>query len=219
MITLNNYSHSYGDKVVLQEINFTVHAGEQIALLGSSGAGKSTLVMALYEQLQQQAALCPQQLGLVDALSVYHNIFMGQLDKHNALYNLWNLFAPVRAQRVAVTRLGEELGIAHLLWKPAGQLSGGERQRVAVGRALYKKQPTFIGDEPVTGLDPTHSRLVLDKILNTHDTVIVALHDPQLALSAFDRIVGLYNGKIVFDRASVHATNEQLHHFYSNGMV
>ncbi|WP_045858387.1 ATP-binding cassette domain-containing protein [Teredinibacter purpureus] len=215
LIELHNFCRQTDDQQVLHNINLTIKSGEKIALLGPSGAGKSTLLMALHQQLRDQCALCPQQLGLVDSLSVFHNIYMAQLEQHSTLYNLWNLLLPVQQQKTAIQNLGAELGIAHLLTKAVARLSGGERQRVAIARAIYRRKNIFLGDEPVTALDPSRSQQVLSQILTHHSTVVVALHDPQLALSVFDRIVGIRNGEIIFDRPSAQASSEQLSHFYA----
>ncbi|WP_075186150.1 ATP-binding cassette domain-containing protein [Teredinibacter haidensis] len=214
-ITLSDFHWSIGEQAILKGINFSVKPGEKIALLGSSGAGKSSLLMALYQRVRNQASFCPQQLGLVDTLSVYHNIYMGQLEQHSSLTNLWNLLFPLSAHKKNIHTLASTLGIEHLLSKTTNQLSGGERQRVAIARALYREQSLFLGDEPTTGLDPSRSQQVLELILARHQTVIIALHDPQLALSAFDRIVGVHNGHIIFDRPSASSSSEQLNELYA----
>lgn len=73
---------SFGDKRVIGPLSLKVNDGEHVALVGKSGAGKSTLIKLLYERLTRDASLVPQGLGLVNALPVFHNVFMGQLDQH-----------------------------------------------------------------------------------------------------------------------------------------
>lgn len=214
LVQLQNFDFSFAAEATLRDINVDIRSGEKVALVGPSGAGKSTLLMVLYGQLHQQAALCPQQLGLVDALSAYHNIYMGQLERFSALYNLWNLVVPIRRHKQAIGELAMGLGLDSLLFKPASQLSGGERQRVAVARALYRRQPVFIGDEPVSSLDPRQGQQVLTTILANHQTAIVALHDPSLALACFDRVIGVRNGTIALDQPSHQLNSEQLNRFY-----
>jgi len=203
-----------GEQTILQKVSLRFTEGEKIALIGPSGAGKSTLLMALHKQLRNTTALCPQQLGLVDTLSVYHNIYMGQLENHSSLYNLWNLLKPLASHHKAISEMAQPLGLDKLLHKPITQLSGGERQRVALARALYRKQTIFMGDEPVSSLDVNQGQQLLIHILKQHRSAVVALHNPELALSAFNRIVGLRAGKIVFDQPASTLNSEQVHRFY-----
>ena len=135
----------------------------------------------------------------MESLSGYHNIYMGQLDKNNALYNLVNLIKPLTKPKRAIMALAAELSIAEQLWKPVSQLSGGQRQRIGIGRALYRSQDTFLGDEPVSSLDPVQAQLILELIIKRHQTLVIALHNRQQALNNFDRIIGIKAGKIIFD--------------------
>jgi ABC-type phosphate/phosphonate transport system, ATPase component len=200
---------------VLRQLNITIDRGEKIALVGPSGAGKSTLLSALYLQLRTVTALCPQQLGLVDSLSCYHNIYMAQLERHSTLFNLVNLLVPKKIQVRQVQAITDQLGLTPLLFTTVSKLSGGERQRVAAARALYRGQTVFMGDEPVSNLDPLQGEQVLAHLLEQHETSIVALHDPQLALTLFDRIIGLRCGEVAFDQTASSLSHEQLSQFYS----
>ncbi|GIX29584.1 MAG: phosphonates import ATP-binding protein PhnC [Porticoccaceae bacterium] len=203
-----------GERAVLSGISFALRAGERVALVGTSGAGKSTLIAELHRALEDEAALCPQDLGLVDALSVYHNVYMGRLEERSFLANLWNLFFPLPAPRREVTALLAEFGLAGRWREPVGRLSGGERQRVALCRACFRRRPVFLGDEPVSNLDPEQGRRLLRQVLERHSTAVVALHDPALALDCFDRIVGLAGGRLAFDRPATALDRRFLADFY-----
>jgi phosphonate transport system ATP-binding protein len=185
----------------LNDITLNINSGEKVALLGPSGGGKTSLLNALHQQCADQIAWCPQEHGLVEALSGYHNIYMGQLDQHNALYNLANLIKPLAKPKQAISELSVLLGLdpQQHLWQSVSQLSGGQRQRIGIGRALFRQQENFLGDEPVSSLDPVQAQKILELILNRHKTVILALHNRQQALSNFDRIIGIKAGRIVFD--------------------
>ncbi|MFT4765285.1 MAG: phosphonate transport system ATP-binding protein [Oleispira sp.] len=185
----------------LNDITLNINSGEKVALLGPSGGGKTSLLNALHQQCADQIAWCPQEHGLVEALSGYHNIYMGQLDQHNALYNLANLIKPLVKPKQAISELSVLLGLdpQQHLWQSVSQLSGGQRQRIGIGRALFRQQENFLGDEPVSSLDPVQAQKILELILNRHKTVILALHNRQQALSNFDRIIGIKAGRIVFD--------------------
>ena len=81
-IALENVTAGYGGKPVLQNISLQIEAGERVAIMGRSGAGKSTLINLIYRSCAERAALMPQASALVANLSVFHNVFMGRLDRH-----------------------------------------------------------------------------------------------------------------------------------------
>ncbi|WP_111413960.1 ATP-binding cassette domain-containing protein [Billgrantia lactosivorans] len=189
----------HGTRIVLPRLSLVLHEGERVALLGQSGAGKSTLLGELRRRLDRRAAWCPQHHGLVPQLAVYHNVFMGRLPEHSALANLWNLVRPLRRPWREVAALCDELGLAGLLRRPVGELSGGQRQRVAIARALYQARPLFLGDEPVASVDPHQALRLLGLIDARHTTSVIALHQRELALTHFDRVWGLRDGRLSID--------------------
>jgi phosphonate transport system ATP-binding protein len=187
---------------VLNDISLTIAAGEKVALLGVSGAGKSTLLEALRLQQPLHSAWCPQQGALVPMLSVFHNIYMGALDRHGVLYNLTNLIRPRPAELEQVGAVAAELGIADKLRTSVDRLSGGQAQRTALGRALYSQRDILLADEPVSSVDEQQAEALLTLALARHHTAVVALHDRELALHCCNRIIGLQSGKVVLDAAS-----------------
>ncbi|WP_428241804.1 ATP-binding cassette domain-containing protein [Gynuella sp.] len=215
LFSLTQANLDIGRTRVLHNISLTVHSGEKIVLIGPSGAGKSSLLEWLYQQQASRIALCPQASGLVDSLSSYQNIFMGGLERHGSFYNLWNLIKPRIADRQQITSLATDLGIADQLWKSVDQLSGGQRQRVAIGRALFRQQPIFFGDEPVSALDPAQSEIILRLLMDRHQTLLVSLHNRRLALDHFDRVIALKRGRIQYDGPVSGLTSEALNEFYA----
>ncbi|WP_136069339.1 ATP-binding cassette domain-containing protein [Modicisalibacter radicis] len=199
LLRLDGVDLGHGRQIVLANLTLDLHAGERVALLGQSGAGKSTLLAALRRRLAGDVAWCPQSHGLVPQLAVYHNIYMGRLERHSALANLWNLIRPERRAWAEIAALCEELGLDGLLRRPVAQLSGGQRQRVAIARALYQQRRLFLGDEPVASVDPHQALRLLALIDERHATSVVALHQRELALSHFDRVWGLRNGRLELD--------------------
>lgn len=197
MFKLDHYS--LGNR--LQDVSVTINAGEKVALLGPSGGGKTSLLNAFQQQCADQVAWCPQEQGLVSVLSGYHNMYMGQLERHNALYNLLNLIKPLAKPKQEITELAETLGLdaTQHLWKPVALLSGGQKQRIGIGRALYRQRDAFLGDEPVSSLDPVQAQQIIELVLNRHETVVMALHNRQQAFQNFERIIGVKDGKILFD--------------------
>ncbi|MCK8047343.1 ATP-binding cassette domain-containing protein [Shewanella sp. 1CM18E] len=199
MLAIENLIVEFDGKIALNLDRLAIKEGEKIAVVGRSGSGKSTLIHHIYELMRPQAALCSQRQGLVENLSVFHNIFMGGLQRHNWLYNLVNLAYPLQKNRHAITLITNDLELDCTINQTVIHLSGGQRQRVALARSLYQYQDVFIGDEPFSALDPAMGRRLLGHVLQQHKTVIMVLHDSNMALEYFDRVIGLHDGNKVFD--------------------
>lgn len=202
MIRFEGETLGYGAVAVLADFRLAIAPGERIALLGRSGAGKSTVLGAIRARLVaagRSAALVPQDHALVPILSTFHNIYMGRLDRHSLVHNLVTLFRPFLQDWREVDAIARDLGIAELLKKPIDELSGGQRQRSAVGRALYAGGEVLLADEPVSALDEHQAPAVLERLLAAFPTSVVALHDVGLAVRHCTRMIGLKNGRILFD--------------------
>jgi len=217
LFELEKATATYDGNTVLNAVSLSIEKGERIALVGKSGAGKSTLLNLLYQQQRRRTALVPQELGLVRVLSVFHNIFIGRLNSHSTWYNIANLIRPFQEEVDKISQILERLQLGDKIFSAVDQLSGGQQQRTAVGRSLYHEGDIFIGDEPVSNVDEHQSRVVLESINEKHDTVILAMHDVQLALAYCDRIIGLEGGRIVLDQPSSDIKPSELERLYKNG--
>jgi len=209
-ITLDRVSAGYHGTPVLHDISLSIEPGERVAIVGRSGAGKSTLLNTIYRRYPECAALIPQASALVANLSVFHNVFMGCLDRHSTLYNLRTLVWPPAAEIAAVTRVLEAVGLEEKLFAKAGELSGGQQQRTSVARALLNGRPVVLGDEPVSALDRVQGSEVLRVLAKRHETKILVMHDIRLALEHTDRIILLEGGRIVLDEPVRHLSYERL---------
>ncbi len=214
LIALRGASAGYAGRAVLHDVDIALRAGEHVAVLGRSGAGKSTLLNLLHAQLAGRAALIPQAAALVAPLSVFHNVYMGRLDRHSALRNLRMLAFPARQEVAAVEGVLAGLGMAEHLFRRAGALSGGQQQRVSVARALYNGRPVVIGDEPVSALDRLQGGEVLSRLAARHGTMVLAMHDIGLALAHARRILVLDQGRIVLDAPAADLTVADLLPYY-----
>jgi phosphonate transport system ATP-binding protein len=204
----------YNGRPVLFDIDLTVRANERIAVMGRSGAGKSTLLGLLYAQRPSDVALVPQASALVKPLSVFHNVYMGRLDRHSTAYNLRNLVWPAARELAEVRGVLASVGLEGEIYAAAGELSGGQQQRTSVARALYNGRPILIGDEPVSALDRVQGSDVLSLLKGQHETLVLALHDVHHALEHADRIVVLEHGRKVIDEpASALTADDLLRHF------
>jgi len=214
LFQLCHASFSYHDKLILDGISLSIDAGESVAVVGASGVGKSTLLRLLVEQHSDNIAYCTQDRELVSGLSSYNNIYLAKLSEFSAFKNILNIVRPNKQERQIIQEIAEQLQIAEKLDDSVNRLSGGQQQRVAIARAFYQARAVFVGDEPVSNLDALKSRAVIASILARHTTSIVALHDRELALTYFDRIVGIKQGKIVIDAASDKVTTTALESLY-----
>lgn len=213
---LKSASLRYKDVEVLSNINLSINAGEHVALLGKSGAGKSTLLNTLYQQQQAYCALVPQNVALVEALSVFHNVYMGQLNQHNTLFNLLNLFWPQRKPVEKVRQLLKLVELDEILFSCTGELSGGQKQRVAIARALFQGNQVLLGDEPISALDSVLAGKVMQLLHDQHETVVLAMHDVDMALCFADRIIGIKNGSIAIDQPAKNVTADDLQFLYAS---
>jgi len=199
LLELRDAGAGYAGRPVLRGITLSLRTGERVAVLGRSGSGKSTLLGLLYARLAGHAALVPQAAALVRTLSVFHNVYMGRLDRHSTWHNLRMLAWPARAEVAAVAATLASVGLADKLFARAGTLSGGQQQRASVARALYNGRRIVIGDEPVSALDPVQAAGILRLLGERHETLVLAMHDVALALAFADRIIVLDAGRLVLD--------------------
>jgi phosphonate transport system ATP-binding protein len=214
LLELRDVTAGYAGRPVLHRFDLTLRAGEHVAVLGRSGAGKSTLLNLVHQHLSDHAALIPQAAALVGTLSVFHNVYMGRLDRHSAWRNLRMLAFPARGEVDEVRGVLGGVGMEEYLFRRAGALSGGQQQRVSVARALYNGRPVVIGDEPVSALDRLQGAEVLRRLSTRHGTMVLAMHDIGLALAHAHRILVMDGGRIVLDAPAASLTTADLLPFY-----
>lgn len=228
-----------GDVVALDDVSLAVPRGEFCVLLGPSGAGKSTLLKMAngicepsggevwfdgkrinadsLKQIRWRIGMVHQQLHLVERLSVINNILSGALPRVSTWRSLLNLF-PVEYRRKACSLLEQvELDESHL-YRRTSSLSGGQQQRVAIARAFILAPDILLADEPVSSLDPVISRNILRLLKRTAQqhgsTTLCSLHQVELALEVADRIIGLKDGKLVYDGPPEELTTGVLNMIY-----
>ncbi|MCG9696359.1 ATP-binding cassette domain-containing protein [Shewanella sp. Isolate11] len=219
LLALDSVSLYYDDKPVIDQLSLSINQGEKLAIVGASGAGKSTLLTHIFHQLESDAALCSQSQGLVENLSIFHNIYMGALCRHGWPYNLANLVWPFKRHLAEVKTLCDLLELPVALNTRVSALSGGQRQRVAIARAIYQQKNTFLGDEAFSALDPVMASRLLEYVLAQHTSVVMVLHDCRLALGHFDRVVGLKQGKVALNQLACELNEQMLSEFFDNQFV
>ncbi len=210
VLSLRGASTSYSEQVVLRDIDLEIAPAETVVLMGRSGAGKTTLLKLLYAQSPASIALAPQAASLVAALSVFHNVYSGRLDRYSTLTNLRTLVLPPAKFIAEIRDILRDVDLEAQMWQKAGTLSGGQQQRVSLARALYNARSILLADEPVSALDRVQGRNMLRLIKTRHPTSVLILHDVQLALEFADRIVVLEDGRKVVDAPARTLTPQDL---------
>ncbi|MCX8954097.1 phosphonate ABC transporter ATP-binding protein [Ruegeria sp. NA] len=226
MLRIKKLTKRFGDNVAVNAATLDVDKPCMIGIIGRSGAGKSTLLRMinrltdasegeiLFEgrditQLkgrdkrawQADCAMIFQQFNLVPRMDVVSNVLHGTLNRHSTLAAMFNLF-PMDEIHRAIDIL-DRLGIAEHAPKRAEALSGGQQQRVAIARALMQDPRIILADEPIASLDPMNAQVVMQALRRIHEedgrTVIANLHTLDTARRYCDRVVGMRDGRIVFD--------------------
>ena len=228
--------------VAVDEVTLDVEAGERVAVIGPSGAGKTTLFRMLnatlrptsgtlrfdaanlerlsgrgLRQLRRRIGTVYQQHNLVPQLRVVHNVLAGRLGHWSLPKALWSLIAP-QERDVALAAL-EQVGIPEKLYTRTAYLSGGQQQRVAIARVLVQNPEVILADEPVSSVDPTLGRTIIELLVqlaeNHRKTLVANLHAVSFALDFFPRVVGVRHGRIAFDLPSAAVTEQVLADLYA----
>lgn len=157
-----------------------------------------------------------QQFNLVDRLPVLVNVLAGSLHRVPAWRSLLRWFT--REEKVRAMETLARVGIAECSGQRASTLSGGQQQRAAIARAMVQGARVLLADEPIASLDPESSRRVMDILarVNQEDgcTVVVSLHQVNVAMKYCPRTVALHQGRIVYDGASSALTPTLLRELY-----
>ncbi len=226
MLELKSLTKRFGDKIAVDAATFVVDRPMMIGIIGRSGAGKSTLLRMLNRlsdasdghiffddteitglrgaarrEWQSRCAMIFQQFNLVPRMDVVSNVLHGTLNRRSTFATMFNLY-PQDDIHKAIEIL-DRLGIAEQAPKRAEALSGGQQQRVAIARALMQDPKIILADEPIASLDPMNAQIVMDALRRIHEEdgrmVIANLHTLDTARRYCDRVIGMRDGRIVFD--------------------
>ena len=229
VLQIKNIRKDFGQRTVLKDVNFDVHKGEVVSIIGSSGSGKSTLLRCInllekptsgeiifhdkdvvkneisLVELREKVGMVFQSFNLFNNLNVLENCVIGQMKvlKRNR----------IEAEKVAKELL-TKVGMERFIKAKPNQLSGGQKQRVAIARALAMEPEVLLFDEPTSALDPEmvgEVLKVMKDLAETGLTMIVVTHEMAFAHDVSTRVVFMDQGVIVEDNKPVIIFDNQEH--------
>ncbi len=218
MIDIRNLSYNYGRKEILRDINITVPDGSFFAILGANGTGKTTLLRCIanlltptlgkvsidgtnndnysVRELAQHIAIVQQHPQTDIEFSAFETVLMGRNPYQRHLQNEsqkdWDI----------VERVMKQTNTWHLRMSLPRQMSGGELQRVMIARALAQETPILLLDEPTSNLDIAHQFEIMELLrkinFEEHKTILIVVHDLNLALRYCPMTMLLHNHTLMF---------------------
>lgn len=226
----------------LQGLSFSIGEGEAVAVIGPSGAGKTTLLEVLacarppalgtlavggqppwqlprraLQQLRGRLILVPQVPPLPPRQRVVTAVLAGRLPSWSLWTSLRSLFYPVDIP--AADEALEVFELADKLFERVDRLSGGERQRVGLARALVSPARLWLVDEPLSALDPARAQRAVAALVREARargvTLVASLHQVDAALAHFPRVLGLREGRLLFDLPAAQVTPDLLARLYA----
>jgi phosphonate transport system ATP-binding protein len=226
MLEVRCVTRMFGAKAAVDNVSFSVDRPVFIGVIGRSGAGKSTFLRLMNRLIdatsgeilvggrnvlnlkgaaarvwQSHCAMIFQQFNLVPRMDVASNVLHGILNRRSTLQTMFSLWP--QADILKALDILDRLGIAEQAPKRAEALSGGQQQRVAIARALMQDPQIILADEPIASLDPMNAQIVMDTLrrINLEDgrMVIANLHTLDTARRYCDRVIGMRDGRVVFD--------------------
>ncbi len=221
--------------------SFRVDEPKVITIIGPSGAGKSTLIRCInrlveptsgkilldgtdiaglssrgLRKARRRMGMIFQEYNLVERLTVMENVLSGRLGYIGFWRAYRRKFPPEDV--TAAFKLLDRVGLEGYQNTRADAISGGQRQRVGIARALMQRPDLLLVDEPTASLDPKTSRQIMRLLVElAHENntpALVNIHDVALAQTFSDRIIGLADGRIVFDGTAADITSDVLTQIY-----
>ncbi|WP_077369844.1 phosphonate ABC transporter ATP-binding protein [Anaerosalibacter sp. Marseille-P3206] len=243
MLKIEGLTVSYdGKTLAIDNINTEIKQGEFIGIIGSSGSGKSTLLKSInllvtpssgkvyiddvdiiklnnsqLRNIRRQIGFVFQDYNLIERSTVLENVLIGRLGYKSSLKSFFGLFNDEDYE--SASNALRQVGLSKKMFERAEELSGGQKQRVAIAKTLCQKPKIILADEPVSSLDIATSQNIMDYFKAINDkkniTIMINLHDVNLAKKYCHRIIALKNGKIIYDGKVGDLKDELLKELYS----
>ena len=238
-LTVEELTFGYDQKAVLENVSFSAEDGELLAILGPNGVGKTSLfkcILGLEKKYSGKViledaevrSLSPRSLAhLVASIPQVHGISFRYAVRDMVLMGTTHRISPFsvpgRAEKIAADEAMERLGISALADKEFLRLSGGEQQLVLIARALAQQAKILLMDEPTSSLDygnQLHVLSVVRALAKEGRTVLLSTHNPQHALWYSDRVLALWQGRVLaWDRPEKVITPELIETLYGKKAV
>ena len=239
MLEIDNLKKTFDNGTeALNGVNLKVKKGEFLSILGPSGSGKTTLLRSInglesidngkisfenekinkdnLPEVQKKTGMIFQEFNLVNNLSAINNVLTGLLNSSSKFLSMFYLFT--KEQKLEALKALETVGLLNKAYQRVDELSGGQRQRVGIARAIIKRPKLLLADEPVASLDPKAANLIMSLLKKINKefeiTVICNLHQVELASKYSDRIVGLLEGEIMFDKTASNINKTTISEIY-----
>ena len=239
MLEINDLKKTFSNgSPALKGVNLKINKGEFVSILGPSGSGKTTLLRTIngleamsdgeiffdnkkvdsssIREVQKKTSMIFQEFNLVNNLSAINNVLSGLLNSNSKFLSLFYLFP--KNQRIKALKSLETVGLLEKSYNRSDELSGGQKQRVGIARAIIKKPLLVLADEPVASLDLKAANLILALLKKINKefgtTILCNLHQVELAKKYSDRIVGLLDGRVVFNEKSNNINKSSLDKIY-----
>lgn len=208
-LQIKHLTKIFDDKVILDDLSFEVKDGEILAIVGFSGSGKSTVLKLITGLIEPtggeiefdtpgEVAMVFQYSALFDSLNVFDNITFALQERKE----FKGKYSQKQLKEMVAQKL-KTVGLSNIEEKFPYELSGGMQKRVSFARAIMTEPKLILYDEPTAGLDPVASTIIEDYIVRlryeTKSTAIVVTHQLSTIRRCADKVIMLYNGKIVFE--------------------
>ncbi len=247
LLELKNVTKCYiGTKPALANVSFSVNEGEFVSVIGSSGSGKTTLLRCInrmieptygeiyfdgvvvsklrkhdLRKIRTKIGMIFQHHNLVERLTVIENVLHGRLGYKSTLAGVLGNYT--LEERRQAWEILEILGLEEHMYNRCDQLSGGQKQRVGIARALVQNPKMILCDEPIASLDPGSSKIIMDYLKNIcRDrgiTLIISLHQVNVALNYSHRVIGFSKGTINFDGTPPQFTRKRIAEIYGTEQI
>ncbi|MGB9701180.1 MAG: metal ABC transporter ATP-binding protein [Candidatus Kapaibacteriota bacterium] len=231
-IEIENLNVTFGDFVVLDNINLQIEEGDFISILGPNGSGKSTLlrtILGIFKPTKGKIKIFGQEINKVNPNLIGYVPQMKTLDKSfpavaielvlNGLKHNWS-FKHSKENREKAWEILKQLNAETYAEKPLNQLSGGQLQKIYLARCLIKQPKILLLDEPATGVDlicETNLNEIISSFSNVNKTtVIMVTHDWTSAFHHTEKILLLNKNIIYFGDKNTAFSNENLIHTFSH---
>lgn len=227
MLKLENITVLYDGKVLaVDDVSLEVGQGEFVGIIGSSGSGKSSLLKTInllvrpakgkiyiddiditslnnsgLRNVRKSIGFVFQDYNLIERSTVLDNVLIGRLGYKSPLKSILGIFNDDDYDRAATAL--RQVGLSEKMFVRADELSGGQKQRVAIAKTLCQRPKIILADEPVASLDISTSQNIMDYFKRVNEkkniTILINLHDVNLAKKYCERIIALKKGKLIFD--------------------